>query len=75
VDEQSHIAENERAASKREAAAPSIARPDPCEAEAEPTFIIETDLPKELPVTREMLDVMERYFGDLIDEILGAGRL
>lgn len=41
----------------------------------QPNMRVESDLPDRLPVTRELLDILERYFGDITDEVLGGGRL
>ena len=73
--DRSHIAKEERTASRHEPVEPLVVRPARCETKAEPPFIIEADLPEEPPVTRGMLDIMERYIGDILDEVLGDKRL
>jgi len=54
------------------------ARPGPPRAgrkpKAAPEFVVTDDWPERVPVTEAEIDVFERWFGDLFDEMFGPTR-
>lgn len=40
----------------------------------EAAWRLETDWPEEVPVSRAEVEVVERFLGDLLDELLGGNR-
>lgn len=54
-----------------------MAEPDPKPSKTSPvetSWLVEDDWPEIVPVTQAEVEVIERFLGDLLDELLGGAR-